>query len=120
VSEGSGESTFLISYSLFAIRFATDMASSRILTAWYGLVLLAGFLFGLLGERRPFGDGFFAHPLVALFIIIGIGLIALRVVLARPVPEIIPERPLLIGCFVALAAFLAGNFVSTHLLAVMR
>ena len=81
---------------------------------------LAGLAFGLIGERRPFGDGIFAHPLVALFILVGAALLVLRVVLARPVPEVIAERALVVGCFIALAAFLTGNFVSTHLLAVAR
>ena len=85
---------------------------------WYAAMALGGLAFGLVGERRPFGDGIFAHPLVALFILVGVVLLILRVVLARPVPEVIPERVLLIGCFVALAAFLLGNFVSAHLIPV--
>ena len=87
---------------------------------WYGAMALGGLAFGLIGERRPLGEGIFAHPLVALFILVGVALIVLRVVLARPVPEVISERALLIGCFVALAAFLVGNFVSAHVLAVAR
>jgi hypothetical protein len=27
-----------------------------------------------------------------------------------------PERPLLLGCFVGLAAFLAGNWIAAHVL----
>jgi hypothetical protein len=88
--------------------------------AWFAAMALAGLAFGLIGERRPFGNGIFAHPLVALFILVGAALLVLRVVLARPVPEVIAERALVIGCFVALAAFLAGNFASAHLLAVAR
>jgi hypothetical protein len=56
-----------------------------------------------------------AHPLVAYFIVVGIALLVLRVALARPVPEVIPERALLYGCFAGLAAFLAGNFATAHL-----
>jgi len=37
--------------------------------------------------------------------------------LRRPVPELIPERMLLVGCIAGAATFLAGNFVDTHLLA---
>ena len=84
------------------------------------MMAAGGVGFGLIGERRPFGDGFFAQPLVAFFILVGVALLALRIVRARPVPEIIPERALLIGCFIGLAAFLAGNFVSVHLLAAIR
>jgi hypothetical protein len=82
---------------------------------WFGAMALGGLAFGLIGERRPFGDGIFAHPLVALFIVVGVALLVLRVALARPVPEVISERALVIGCFIALAAFLGGNFVSAHL-----
>ena len=83
---------------------------------WLLAVTLGGFAFGLAAERRPFGDGFFAHPLIAFFILVGTGLIVLRAALARPVPEIIPERALLLGCFVGLALFLAGNWIGVHLL----
>lgn len=83
---------------------------------WFLAIALGGLGFGLAAERRPFGDGFFAHPLVAFFILVGIGLIVLRALLARPVPEIIPERELLIGCVAGLAMFLAGNWIGVHLL----
>jgi hypothetical protein len=89
--------------------------SARVRDVWYGVMALGGLAFGLIGERRPFGDGILAHPLVALFIVVAVALIVLRVVLARPVPEVISDRSLLIGCFAALAAFLVGNFVSAHL-----
>ena len=91
-------------------------AAPRARNLWYGLMVAAGLAFGLIGERRPFGTGFFAHPLVAFFIFVGAGLIVLRVVVARPVPELIPERALLLGCFAGLAAFLVGNFVAAYLL----
>jgi hypothetical protein len=81
---------------------------------------LAGLAFGLIGERRPFVDGIFAHPLVALFILVGVALLVLRVALARPVPAVIAERALVVGCVIALAAFLAGNFVSAHLIGMAR
>jgi hypothetical protein len=82
---------------------------------WFGLVALGGLAFGLLADRRPFGDSVFAHPLVAYFILVGIGLVLLRAVLARPVPEIIPERALVVGCFAGLAMFLVGNWLGVHL-----
>lgn len=87
---------------------------SRAVNWWFGLVGLGGFAFGLIGERRPFGTSLFAHPLVAFCITAGVALLLLRVVLARPVPEVIPDRSLLIGCCVGLALFLAGNFVAAH------
>ena len=89
----------------------------RVSTWWYAIMAAGGVGFGLVGERRPFGDGFFAQPLVAFFILVGVALVAVRIVRARPVPEVIPERALLIGCFIGLAAFLTGNFVGVHVLA---
>ena len=59
---------------------------------WFIVVALGGLGFGLTAERRLFGEGFFAHPVVAFFILVGIGLIVLRTALARPVPEIIRQR----------------------------
>jgi hypothetical protein len=92
----------------------------RALVWWYGLIGLGGFAFGLLGERRPLGTDLFAHPLVMFFIIVGSALLVLRLALARPVPEVIPERALIAGCFVGLGLFLAGNFVATHLIGMLR
>jgi len=89
---------------------------SRALTWWFGLTVLGGLAFGLFADRRPFGDDVLAHPLSVFFIVVGAGLLALRAIAARPVPEIIPDRMLIFGCFAGLAAFLAGNFVGSHLL----
>src|SRR5712692_10372220 len=63
-------------------------ARPHVLTWWYGLMAIGGTAFGLIGERRPFGQGFLAHPLVAFFIVVGVGLLALRFALARPVPGV--------------------------------
>ena len=83
---------------------------------WYGLMAAGGLGFGTIGDRRPFGEGFLVHPLVLFFVLVGVALLALRIVLARPVPEIISDRALVLGCVVGLAAFLAGNFLGTYLL----
>lgn len=85
-------------------------------SAWYGLVMAGGLGFGLIGERRPFGTDMLAHPLVVYFATIALGLLILRVVLGRPVPEVIPERVLVAGCLSGAAAFLVGNFISAHLM----
>jgi uncharacterized membrane protein YedE/YeeE len=87
---------------------------AKLWSAWYGLVMAGGFGFGLIGERRPFGSDTLAHPLVVYFAAVAVGLLILRVVLARPVPEVIPERVLVAGCLSGVAAFLVGNFVSAH------
>src|SRR5262245_14118669 len=73
-------------------------AAPRALTWWFGLMALGGLAFGLYAERRPFGDDFLLHPLAVFFASVGVALLALRAALRRPVPEIIPERMLLIGC----------------------
>jgi hypothetical protein len=79
--------------------------------------MLGGLGFGLIGERRPFGNDMLAHPLVVYFATIAVGLLVLRVALARPVPEVIPERVLLAGCLSGSVAFLVGNFISVHMMA---
>jgi hypothetical protein len=84
---------------------------------WYSLMMAAGFGFGLIGDRRPFGPDVLAHPLVVFFFAAGLVLLALRILLKRPVPEIIPERALLIGCLIGGAGFLLGNWIAVHLLA---
>ena len=45
-----------------------------------------------------------------------IALLVVRIVFARPVPQLIPERTLLTGCGLGAAAFLVGNWVVVHLL----
>ena len=84
--------------------------------AWYGPMALVGFGFGLFADRRPLGDGILVHPLVVFFVLVGLALLVLRAVLARPVPEVIPDRALMLGCVLGLAMFLAGNFVAAHAL----
>lgn len=86
-----------------------------VLAAWFGAAAILGLAFGLIGDRRPFGDGVFAHPLLMLFIAAAAAMLILRVLIARPVPDVISERMLLFGCFVALAAFLLGNLASALL-----
>ncbi len=83
---------------------------------WYGAAGLGGLAFGLIGERRPFGADMLAHPLLVYVFALAAGLVALRIVSQRPVPEIIPERALIFGCFAGLALFLAGNFIAAHLI----
>jgi len=89
---------------------------SRVRAVWFGVMALAGLGFGLLAERRPFGDGILLHPLVVFFVLVGLCLLALRMALARPVPDVIPDRALMLGCVLGLAMFLAGNFVAAHAL----
>ena len=92
-------------------------SASRTERWWYGLMASGGFLFGLVGDRRPFGTDVLAHPLVIFFIVVAAALLVLRVARGRPVPELIPERALVIGCFAGGAAFLLGNLIVTHVAA---
>jgi hypothetical protein len=79
-------------------------------------MVVGGLGFGLLGDRRPFGDGILFHPLVVFFALVGVVLLALRIALARPVPDVISDRALMFGCAIGAAAFLGGNFLGTYLL----
>jgi hypothetical protein len=47
-------------------------------------------------------------------ILVGLALLALRFILGRPVPEVIPDRALMLGCALGLAMFLVGNFLAAH------
>ncbi len=90
--------------------------SKRLISGWYGAIAAAGLGFGLLGERRPFGEDMLAHPLIIYCLAVAGGLLVLRFVGGRPVPEIIPERALGRGCALGLAMFLVGNFIAAHLI----
>ena len=83
---------------------------------WRTLMVAGGFAFGVFADRRPFGESFLAHPIVVFAAIAGAGLLILRVVLGRPVPEVIPERALVVGFLLGIAAFLAGNWIGVHLI----
>ena len=93
------------------------LAASRTQAWWYGLMAAGGLAFGLTGDRRPFGTDVLAHPVVVFFAVVAAALMVMRIVCARPVPELIPERALLIGCLVGGAAFLAGNWLAAHVVA---
>ena len=90
--------------------------SKRLIAGWYCGVAVVGLAFGLLGERRPFGDDVLAHPLIVFCLVTAGGLLILRFAGGRPVPEIIPERALARGCALGLASFLVGNFIAAHLI----
>jgi hypothetical protein len=77
-------------------------------------MIAGGLAFGLLADRRPFGETFLGHPIVVFAGIAGLGLLILRVGLRRPVPEIIPERAIVVGFLLGIAAFLVGNWIGVH------
>ncbi len=86
------------------------------LICWYGLMAAGGFAFGLFADKRPLGAGVLLHPLVLFFILVGAALLVVRIVSARPVPELISDRALMFGCCVGLAMFLIGNFFAVRVL----
>jgi hypothetical protein len=99
----------------------SDRGPSAALTAhvrrlWYALMVLGGLGFGLIGDRRPFGNDLLAHPVAVFFVVAAGGLLLLRIALARPVPDLLPERAMLAGCLIGGAAFLVGNWVSARLI----
>jgi hypothetical protein len=81
---------------------------------WRVLMIAGGLAFGLLGDRRPFGESLLGHPFVVFAAIAGLGLLILRVARGRPVPEVIPERAIVAGFLLGVAAFLAGNWIGAH------
>jgi hypothetical protein len=88
-----------------------------LLLQWRVAMIAGGFIFGLFADRRPFGESFLAHPIVVYAGIAGLGLLVLRVALRRPVPEVIPERAIVGGFLLGIAAFLVGNWIGVHLIA---
>ncbi len=94
----------------------SSAGSPRARAVWYGLMGISGFGFGLLAERRPFGEGILVHPLVVFFALAGLVCWRCAWCWARPVPDVIPDRMLMLGCVLGLATFLAGNFVAARLL----
>ena len=88
----------------------------QLLGYWYGAVCVVGLGFGLLGERRPFGTNILAHPFIVYAFVVAAGLLVIRVVRRQPVPELIPERALGLGCAAGVALFLAGNFITAHVI----
>ena len=87
----------------------------RLLGYWHGAVCIEGLGFGLLGERRPLGQSILAHPFNVYACVVAACLLVIRVVRQRPVPDLIPERALGLGCAAGVALFLAGNFIAAHL-----
>jgi hypothetical protein len=100
-----------------ALQAGGEVNSSRLRLCWYGAMAVGGLAFGLLGDRRPFGRDVLGHPFIVFFVMAAATLLVLRITFARPVPELIPERSLIIGCVLGAAGYLVGNWVAVHLLA---
>jgi hypothetical protein len=89
--------------------------SPHILTWWFGMMAIGGVGFGFVAEKRPFGNGVLAYPLVIFFACAGIVLLTLRFLYNRPLTEFISERALLVGCGIGVACFLIGNWFGVAL-----
>ena len=77
---------------------------------------LGGVGFGLYAEERPFGNGVLANPLIVFFAFVAAGLLTLRFLHARPVPELISSRYLAIGIVIGIICFFIGNWFGVNLL----
>ena len=96
---------------LFGFSHSITMGLIMIAFTW----IMFGVVEGQILIPRITGRAVHVHPLVVLFVVVGMTLLALRFVLRRPVPEIIPDRLLVFGCIVGLAAFLIGNWLAVPL-----
>jgi hypothetical protein len=79
-------------------------------------MIAAGLGFGLVAERRPFGEEVLTSPFVVFAALAAAALLTLRALSGRPVPELISERALAIGGVAGLAAFLIGNWIGVAVL----
>ncbi|HWM82862.1 MAG TPA: hypothetical protein VNQ56_12445 [Pseudolabrys sp.] len=87
------------------------MATERIRQLWYVLMPVAGFCFGLLSLRKPFGAGLLTHPIVLYLAAVALALVLLRLLASRPASEIIPDRALMTGLVSGIGAYIVGNFL---------
>ena len=100
------------------VRPPPKRVSGRILTWWFGLMSAAGVGSGLFADKRPFGDDGLGYRLLIVCVAVVVALLALRVALRRPLPDLIRDRLLLFGGFVGLAAFLVGHWLAVNLAAI--
>lgn len=77
-----------------------------------------GLAFGLIANKRPLGEGILVHPLMLFVTLAILGLLALRVITQRPVPQLISDRALMYGCCTGFATFLIGNFLAVYVLGI--
>jgi len=76
---------------------------------------IGGIGFGFVAEKRPFGDGAIAYPLVVFFACVAVVLLMLRALHGKPLTDIISERWLAVGCAIGVACFLIGNWFGVNL-----
>lgn len=81
---------------------------------WPYLCAIIGFGFGLIGDARPFGRDILAHPAIVMGVVIGLILIAARLLLKRPIPEVMSDMVMKFGFAVAIFTYLAGTFLASR------
>lgn len=90
--------------------------SPHLLTWWFGLLSLGALGFGVYADEHPFGRGILAYPLVVFAAFVAAGLLSLRSLHARPLPQLIPAQALAAGGVIALACFFLGRWFGASLL----
>jgi hypothetical protein len=91
--------------------------SPHILTWWFSLMAIGGLGLGIFAHDRPFGDGLLGHPLIVLFAVVAAILLTLRFLHARPLGELIPRASIALGCAIAVACYVLGDWFATNLMA---
>lgn len=87
----------------------------RVLTWWFGGMAVLGTAFGL--DVGSSAGGFDPDRLYELFALGCLLLIGLRLVLRRPLTEIMSGKLIAIGCGVAVVTFLGAQWAALNLLA---
>jgi hypothetical protein len=90
--------------------------SPHLLTWWFGLMAVGGLGFGAYADRRPFGNGMLAHPLVVFLAFVAAGLLTLRFLQTKPLLQLISAQLLTAGAVIGIACFFIGKWFGVSLL----
>ena len=77
---------------------------------------IGGVGFGFYADRRPFGNGIIAYPLVVFLAFTAAGLMTLSFLHQRPLTKIISWRSLVLGGAIAIGCFLLGRWFGPSLM----
>lgn len=91
--------------------------SPHLLTWWFSLMAIGGLGLGVFAHNQPFGNAFLGHPLVVFFAVVAALLLTLRFLHARPLRELISVPLLGLGCAIAVACYILGDWFGTNLMA---
>jgi hypothetical protein len=90
--------------------------SPHILTWWFAAMAIGGVGFGLVADKRPFGPGIVAYPLVVFFACVAAILLTLRFIYAKPLREVISIPSLVAGFVIAAVCFAIGDWFGVSLM----